>query len=406
MIRLILDGEGRLFTLQARPPAIGSADSGASAPDGTVLFNASGLDQSRFTPAPPQRTPPMAFDARAAWTGTFAESRTEKVRIEAASWQGHPVFFRTTGDWSRPQAAPVRAGEAVGFVIFTVLLAGAGLTAWNNLRLGRGDRRGAGKIAAFTFLLAMCLWALEAQHVGSYWELQLAVNALSFAAFLAGLFWSLYIAIEPYVRRHWPDALISWTRLQSGRLRDPLVASHVLAGIAAAGLVGVFAFSLDLAGSRLWGPWSLDSDTLSPLNSVAGMVSGVLEATLIVIGLLFIVVLLRLLIRRMIVADIAGSLLLGAISLNASAGLPENIMHVAASALGFYILVWMSRRFGLLATWVLVVATGLVQVIPLTFSSWYTSRAMVTLAILTAIAAWALWVILSTQRRPDTITSS
>jgi hypothetical protein len=50
------------------------------------------------------------------------------------------------------------------------------------------------------------------------------------AVFLASLFWSLYIAIEPYVRRHWPDALISWTRLQAGRVRDPLVASHVLAG--------------------------------------------------------------------------------------------------------------------------------------------------------------------------------
>ena len=43
----------------------------------------------------------------------------------------------------------------------------------------------------------------------------------------------MYLGIEPHIRRHWPDSLISWSRLQSGRLKDPLVASHILAGIAA-----------------------------------------------------------------------------------------------------------------------------------------------------------------------------
>jgi hypothetical protein len=353
----------------------------------------------------------MAFDARAAWTGTFAEGRTEKVRVEAAFWQGRPVFFNVTGDWSRPQPAAVPAGQVVVFIIFIVLLAGAGMTAWNNLRLGRGDRRGAGKIAALAFLLSMCTWALEAQHVGSYWELLLAVQALSFAAFAAGLFWSLYIAIEPYVRRHWPDALISWNRLQSGRLRDPLVASHVLAGIATAGLLGVLVLSLELAANRLWGPWSLRTPSLLPLNSVAFFIGEMLNkvvgtGTLLVIGFLFIVVLLRLLIRRMMVADIAGSVLFGARTLNASASLPENIVHIATGALIYCSLVWTLRRFGLLATWVLVVTVDLIQVIPLTLSSWYTGRALMELAIDAAIAAWALWVILSTQRRPDTITSS
>ena len=30
------------------------------------------------------------------------------------------------------------------------------------------------------------------------------------------LFWILYIAIEPFVRRRWPQILVSWTRLLSG----------------------------------------------------------------------------------------------------------------------------------------------------------------------------------------------
>jgi hypothetical protein len=40
------------------------------------------------------------------------------------------------------------------------------------------------------------------------------------------------MAFEPYVRRRWPHALVSWTRLISGKLTDPVVASHVLTGAA------------------------------------------------------------------------------------------------------------------------------------------------------------------------------
>ena len=36
------------------------------------------------------------------------------------------------------------------------------------------------------------------------------------ALLVAALFCLLYIAVEPYVRRRWPDRLISWTRLVSG----------------------------------------------------------------------------------------------------------------------------------------------------------------------------------------------
>ena len=35
------------------------------------------------------------------------------------------------------------------------------------------------------------------------------------------------------MRRKWPESLISWTRLHGGQFRDPLVASHILAGLAA-----------------------------------------------------------------------------------------------------------------------------------------------------------------------------
>jgi len=53
--------------------------------------------------------------------------------------------------------------------------------------------------------------------------------ALSWASFQAGFVGLLYLAIEPFVKRNWPDSLISWMRAVNGRFRDPLVTSHILA---------------------------------------------------------------------------------------------------------------------------------------------------------------------------------
>ncbi len=400
MIRLILDGEGRLSALEARPSRE-SENRAGGAPDWGVLFTASGLDPVRFAPAPPEEIPTMAFDARMAWTGTFAEGRTEKVRVEAASWHGRPVYFNITGDWRRPESN-AHVG-VITFLVFVVILVGASLLTWNNLRLGRCDRRGAARVAVITFLLAMSAWGLTAEHVASYWELHIAVSGLSVAAFVAALFWSLYIAIEPHVRRNWPDALISWTRLLAGRMRDPLVASHILAGVAVAGLFGVLNWTLGHAAEHLSDSWVLATPALRALDSVPWFVSEILfrvfVGTFMVIAFHFLVVVSRLVVRRVIIADTAVSILFGALTIASGVGLPENALVVTATALGYYSLVWVLRRFGLLAAWALLVTTQLVQAAPLILPSWYAGRALVGIAIPAVVAAWALWVVVSAQSR-------
>ena len=62
--------------------------------------------------------------------------------------------------------------------------------------------------------------------------------------------WLAYVAIEPIVRRRWPDLLISWTRLVSGRFRDPLVGRDALAGILGGAVVW-----LALGGSQALPNW-------------------------------------------------------------------------------------------------------------------------------------------------------
>ena len=121
-------------------------------------------------------------------------------------------------------------------VLGVAVLFAAALVAWRNVRLGRGDTKAAWRIAAVTFAAGVATWALVASHVPTIREIYLLDMGLSWAAFQAGLAGLLYLAVEPFVRRYWPDALISWMRVVGGRFRDPLAASHVLVGVSA-GLV-------------------------------------------------------------------------------------------------------------------------------------------------------------------------
>ena len=309
MIRLILDAKGRLYALEARPEPGARAQAPEASTDWSPLFAAAGLDLARFTPAPPQLIPPVAFDARMAWTGTFTEGRKEKVRLEAASWEGRPVYFNTSGDWQLSDS--VQGGTLPVFFLFIFILIGAGMVAWNNFRLGRGDRRGAANLAAATFLIGVCAWVTGATHVANTWEIFLLVMALSWATFAAGVLWALYMAVEPYVRGNWPDALISWTRLQSGRIRDPLVASHVLVGIATIAGVNVLVATLRLAANRL-GPVQLSAIPLNSLDSVDTFLSEMLTRTefglALAVGFLLVVALLRLLVGRLWIADVLGTI--------------------------------------------------------------------------------------------------
>src|SRR6185369_4458612 len=61
-------------------------------------------------------------------------------------------------------------------------------------------------------------------------ELDLFLNHLAFAVFLASFLWVLYVALEPFVRKKWPSWIISWSRLLAGDYRDPLVGRDLLIG--------------------------------------------------------------------------------------------------------------------------------------------------------------------------------
>jgi serine/threonine-protein kinase len=233
MTSVTVDTEGRLLRFAAAPPQIEKAANAALQPvDWRKLFSAAGLDITAFTPVAPSRTPEGYADERTAWKGTLPDT-TIPITIEAAGYRGRPVLFEVVAPWSSAPREPsiVRAQTGMNPVALYILLIVAGATAYWNVRRGRGDRTGAFRVAAFITVLMTAIWAVS-PHTGEISQEQARFFVrVGLAMFVGGAMYILYLGLEPYVRRTWPEMLVGWTRFVGGRIRDPLVGHDVLIGI-------------------------------------------------------------------------------------------------------------------------------------------------------------------------------
>jgi predicted Ser/Thr protein kinase len=256
MVDLRLDPQGHLLGFDAVPPAVEEKPDSSRAPDWAALFDAAGLDMTRFTPTEPQTVPLAGFDARAAWTGSYAHAPDLPLRVEAAAWRGKPVFYRMTGPWSNQPAQNVPSSilenirsVLYGFFIpysfnarYFVVGPLAAFLAWRNFRAGRGDIRGASRLAMLVFGVQSLAWLCYEHNI-----LEGPMFPRGDDLLTAGWLWIFYMALEPYVRRRWPQIIVTWSRVLAGGFRDPLVGGHLLAGIAFGIGFAIWNFSAQLA---------------------------------------------------------------------------------------------------------------------------------------------------------------
>ncbi len=398
MIRISLNAKGRLDRLAALPssgdgPSPGQATS-AQGMDWSILLSAAGLDAERFTPSPPETFLPVYADSRMAWIGSYQEGRPDKIRVEAAALNGRPVWFQIEGSWQQPEIVATpgveRFANIVGEVLLVALMVAAALVARRNVRTGRGDKKAAWRIAAMLFASGVASWALVASHVPTLFELYLLMMGLSWACFQAGFVALLYLAVEPHVRRNWPDALISWVRIVGGRFRDPLAASHVLVGVSA-GLVFIL-----LGAATMWATKDLiSSGSVGAGLSGARFLIGILLSDLnlsafTVTGAILVLVLLRSLVRYTWAADAFFVVLMASVSFSS----PTVIL---LGVLLFATYVWILRIFGLLALAALMCTVYLVQTLPFAVASWYAAVSLTTPLVIASVAAWSLYVILASR---------
>jgi hypothetical protein len=408
MAYVSLDPRGRLLELSVVPPQREAAtqsqatEIAAPAPDWAPLFGSAGLDISKFIPTGSIWNLPFDCDARFAWTGAYDERPDVPIRVEAGAWRGKAVAFSVIAPWATPglqEERPRSAGERATNVIFLSvigLILGAGIFfARRNLRLGRGDRKGAFRLAAFLFVVYLGANILSLHHVAESAELTQLLRAAADALFYSGMIWLLYIALEPYVRRFWPEVLISWSRLLAGRIRDPRVGRDVLIG----GVAGSFlalGVSLHILLPAWLGrtPTPPDLPNLAVLSGLGPTVAGLLQSFDLAfpVFLLFLILLGRVILRNQWLALGAVTILWSSLTaLQSENVLLDLVIFIPLVASVLYVLM----RFGLLAMVGMVLLTGSSYLVPFNASSWYMGAWLLQPLVAIALATFAFRISLA-----------
>jgi serine/threonine-protein kinase len=405
MIEVEIDSQGRLCSFAAMPKQFEERTQPALPVDWNATFSAAGLDLTKFEPAEPLWTWLATSDTRVAWTGTWPDSG-RPLRVEAAAWRGKPVGFSLIGPWTKPLRMPPvesAAGEQTFLVlvitIALVLIIGAPLLARRNIKLGKGDRRGAARLAAFIFFTGVSVWLCRGHFVGSLSIAGPFFVAICTAVFYAAVVWTVYVALEPYVRRYWPHALISWTRVLTGQLRDPGVARDVLLGTA-------FGVGLAVAGGLLnrvtAGPGTPPGlDDVQVLMGIrAGLgewLANVLHSVRETLLFFFLLFLLRVFLRNRWLAAASFTVILVFIQTARSA---QPWTDGAVNTLIFGTIAVIGVRLGLLPLAVGIFVTNVLGAAPLSThpSAWYFGSTALLLAFVAGLAAWACYVSLAGRR--------
>jgi hypothetical protein len=391
-ILIVLDAEGHLISFRAVPSQSSEAKGTAGVADWTVFFAEANLDPSLWNPADRRQIPPFYADSVTAWQGSTPKSTEAPVSIEAAAFQGKPVSFDILYPWTPVEQTGPPQMKELKIPVFVVLVLsvvpiGVFFFALRNLRLGRGDRRNATRLALLLVALAMLSWTLCTNHGGTRWVGEQFLITAGISLYVGGMAWILYLGIEPFVRRRWPRVLISWTRLLSGDWRDPVVSRDILIGSAFGVLVCCIGFRPPLL--RIAGMGQLTAIQFETLLGIRFCISTLLMSisASFIAGFWWIctLFLLRILIRNQKAAVVGFIILWGVMY-----GFPS-ISVIALGMLSYAMGLFVLMRFGFVAAVFGNFAVSVLCGFPSTLdtSAWYFGYGFTALAIFVAIVLYA-----------------
>jgi hypothetical protein len=415
MVSVQLDVDGRLRLMKVVPPQLDQSIGQPDAPDWSSLFAAARLDPAQFQPAGPQWTPLAATDARFAWTGSYPGRPDLPIRIEAASFHGQPVFFEIVFPWSKPTRMAStgltrwQAANLLEQAVLALFSLGACFVAYYNWKASRGDLRGATRLAIYVAVLTFLEGMLGAHHRAAPAEQDLLGQALANGLFQGFLYWVVYLALEPWVRRYWPQSLISWSRLLAGRLRDPLVGRDALFAVALGLGYSLLVLAFMATLMRLG---ALGRIEFSPIRALLGMrpvlqslSERLVDSILSALQIFLVLFVLRALLKKQ---WLAASLLVALFASLESWGQTDWYLELPFEILILSILVITLLRFGLLASAfaMFVVNFTVNTFLTLDFEAWYGQSSAIVLIVVVGLALWAFKLSLgdrplfSPERRP------
>jgi predicted Ser/Thr protein kinase len=233
-ISIDLDLDGRLLRFVGPTTGQRAAPAAADAPDWSTLFTAAGLNVNSFKTTSPPLDASTRMGGRTVWTGSHPGKPDLPVRVEATAAAGTVNSFAVVLPWTNRQPPLPQPTNYANAALVLLFVGGPILVARYNWVSGRADVRGALRLAAVAFVTTLGFLLLESHDALNALVTRstplLAVGQGAVAAIV-------YVALEPWVRRWWPHAMIGWARAIGGRWRDPLVARDVLVAVAA--VVGV-----------------------------------------------------------------------------------------------------------------------------------------------------------------------
>lgn len=421
MTSLYLDMDGRLHWFIGVPPQREPPGVESVAPDWSIAFREAGLELANFRQVASTSVPLHAYDTRAAWDGvdpTHSQVKSgsaagqpgeSNTHVEAAAFRGKIVYFETIYPWDQAareeETRQSGKGRALSFILislYLIVLVCMVLLARKNLKVGRGDRRGATRLALMFLVVGLIEWVFTEHHNWSpVREFGIFVLSLAQAVYNAVYLWLLYVALEPFVRKRWPKRIISWSRLLAGGYRDPLVGRDILIGAVSA--VGVMLVGLvtSIVTGWLGHPPEL---TLNPGAVTIGsnlfmekFTTQVSSGIFLGFISLFLLLLFFVVLRRERLAF--GLLWLLLTLLGALLG-ETPLQLLPLTALGTFIPVYVLYRYGLLASVATFFFTHLSLYYPMTpeLTAWYARDFTIAVAICVALAAYGFYTSLGGQK--------
>jgi len=402
MLTVVLDPSGRLSGLTVVAPDRTDTTATGTEPRWGAIFAEAGLDTAAFHEVPPQWTPKVFADQRAAWEGTDRATNL-RLRIEAAAFRGKPVWFRIITPWTRHSGMPLNLNTAgfIGLLAFlATLIVGTVMLARSNVHRGRADLRGTLRLGYAMVSLAALRWIFW-HHFGpdlaEVFIVAIAVGSILLPSSFGAV---CYLALEPFVRRMWPSRMISWMRALDGRWRDPLVGRDILLGVLAGaittGLTGLERLTPGWLGAVPPTPDRPDRQLLV-LSNISGFLGLVLDNAIIAILTVFTLTLVFLLLLIVVRKPwIAGVLIVGLptiLDIVINRPIPLSIMVDLLSTL---VLVGVIYRYGLFAALVMEFSSNLLGDIPATLdpTSWHFGYGVAVMACLLALGIYGFIVAL------------
>lgn len=414
MTSVYLDMQGRLHWFIGVPPQRESQGElpgvNHPAPDWSGPFREAGLDITNFQPAPSTWVPLHAYDARAAWDGSDPAQPEHKIHVEAAAFRGKLIYFETVYPWDQPlrqeQAPQSGRDKVLSFLLIAIILmalVGSVVLARRNLRLGRGNRRGATRVALVFFTVRMLVWLFVVHHNAlPERELNLLFINLAMAVFSSSFLWLLYIALEPFVRRRWPGWIISWSRLLAGDYRDPLVGRDILIGaVIGMGMI-LLQILANLSPRWIGRPSSLAFNPGSEIIDThlsfffARFASQLMAGLFLAFIALFMLLLFVVVLRSERVALVTLWLLITVLTALIS---EASAFMVPFTALSAFLVLFVLRRFGWLTLSAAAFFSHLGIFYPITseLTAWYATSFTIALVICVALAVYGFYTSLAGQ---------